>query len=153
MYHGILIDQEFIDPKFPEKFKVFANKQDGNWKIYGVEIEDKDIKEAITNIQENLKNNSPWYAHFYNDKELIVVFKNKIFKVISDPTSWKEIIKYGKSLNIPEAQLDFIPNRFQDEEQYFIYPDYRIEWSWVMRRSMMILEHKDNLKYYNNFTV
>ncbi|HKC04869.1 MAG TPA: hypothetical protein VKC54_03290 [Patescibacteria group bacterium] len=117
MYHGILIDQEFKNPLFPENFEVFSIKQDGDWKIYGVEIQE--IGGVIENIQKNMKSNAPWYAHLYNDKELIVIFKNKIFKVRPHKSTWTEVFNYGKSLNIPEKQLDFWPNRFQDEEHYF----------------------------------
>jgi len=119
MYHGILIDQEFTDKSFPTSFKVFAEKQDGSWRIYGVEIEDLELDKSINKIQEEMKSDEPWYAHFYNDRKLIVIFKTKVFKVEPRISSWKPIIEYGKKLNIPEAQLDFWPNRFQDEKHYF----------------------------------
>ena len=119
MYHGILIDQEFTDPKFPEKFKVFSVKQDGSWRIYGVEINESAFRNAIKEIQENMKGDLPWYAHLYNDEDLIVIFKTKIFNVKPHKSTWEQIIEYGKSLNIPEKQLDFWPNRFQDEGHYF----------------------------------
>lgn len=119
MYHGIIIDQEFADKVFPESFKVFAKKQDGSWGIYGVEIEDSDLPETIKRIQANMKSDTPWYAHLYNDKELVVIFKDKIFKVTPHADSWKPISDYGRDLNIPEEQLDFWPNRFQDERHYF----------------------------------
>ena len=77
MYHGILIDQEFTDPKFPEKFKIFSQKLDGSWKIYGIEIGESDLQNAINEIQENMKDTGPWYAHLYNDEDLIVIFKKK----------------------------------------------------------------------------
>lgn len=119
MYHGILVDQEFENPNFPERFKIFSTKQDGSWKIYGIEIDDADVQGAIKEIQKNMKSDQPWYAHLYNDEELIVIFKNKIFNVKPYKSTWKEIIEYGKAFNIPEKQLDFWPNRFQDEEHYF----------------------------------
>lgn len=66
-----------------------------------------------------MKGDEPWYAHLYNDKKLIVVFKNKVFSVKPHLSFWKPILEYGKKLNIPEEQLDFWPNRFQDEKHYF----------------------------------
>jgi len=125
MYHGILIDQEFVDSSFPETFKIFSQKQDGSWNIYGIEVEDSELKEVINKIQENMKIDSAWYAHLYNDKELIVIFKNKVFKVMSQADSWKPIVDYGRELNIPEEQLDFWPNRFQDERHYFAKKDFK----------------------------
>lgn len=125
MYHGILIDQEFIDKTFPKSFKVFAHKQDGSWGIYGVEVEDSKLDETIKRIQENLKKTEPWYAHFYNDKELVVIFSNMLFRVEPHSSSWHPIIKYGRGLNIPKEQLDFWPNRFQDEHHYFSKEDFK----------------------------
>lgn len=119
MYHGIIIDQEFKDKNYPEKFKIFAKKKDDDWRIYGIEIEESKVDEIIKNIQENIKETGNWYAHLYNDTELIVIFKNKVFIVTPNSWSWKPIIEYGRNLNIPEEQLDFWPNRFQDERHYF----------------------------------
>ncbi|KKQ24947.1 MAG: hypothetical protein US62_C0047G0010 [Candidatus Woesebacteria bacterium GW2011_GWA1_37_8] len=119
MYHGILIDQEFTDKSFPKSFKVFNKKQDGSWGVFGIEIEDSQLEDSIKKIQVNMRADKPWYAHLYNDNQLIVIFKNKVFRVESYISSWKPIIDYGKELKIPEEQLDFWPNRFQDERHYF----------------------------------
>lgn len=119
VYHGIIIDQEFTDPSFPENFKIFAKKQSGGWGIYGIEIEESQLQETVNKVQENMKSDEAWYAHLYNDKELVVVFKDKVFSVKPHFSTWKPIIDYGKKLNIPEGQLDFWPNRFQDEKHYF----------------------------------
>lgn len=120
MYHGIIIDQEFTSKSFPDRFKQFATKKDGSWKVFGIEIEDSELEETINKIQENIKENEPWYVHLYNDKQLIVIFKNKVFRVEPNISSWKPIIEYGKKLKIPIEQLDFWPNRFQDEQHYFV---------------------------------
>jgi len=119
MYHGILVDQEFTNPSFPETFKVFAKKQDVSWKIYGVEIEDSKLGKAINDVKKAMKQGN-WYAHFYKDDALWVVFKDKTFRVKPDRSTWGLIIEYGRRLKIPEEQLDFWPNRFQDEQHYFV---------------------------------
>lgn len=126
MYHGIVIDQEFSDPAFIEKLKVFARKQDGNWGIYGIEVAEGDLEKTIKETQMIMKSDQNWYTHFYSDTEMLVVFKNKIFKVTPHASSWSEIITFGKELNIPEEQLDFWPNRFQDEIHYFAKVDFKI---------------------------
>lgn len=119
MYHGIIIDQSFTDLTFPETFKKFAKRQDGDWGIYGVEVDDSDIEVVMGKIQDKMKSDEPWYAHFYNDEKLIVVFKDKVFRVEPNQSSWLPIIEYGQNLQIPVEQLDFWPNRFQDETHYF----------------------------------
>lgn len=87
--------------------------------IFGIEIKKEQLEKAIQHIQMNLKIDAPYYVHFYNDEELIVVFKKKVFRVKPHISTWKPIIEYGKKLKIPEGQLDFWPNRFQDEIHYF----------------------------------
>jgi hypothetical protein len=118
MYHGILIDQEFMDIGFPNKFKVFSEKFDGSWRIYGIEVEDSEITDAIIKVQDAMKVGN-WYAHFYNEENLIVVFKDRKFMVKPDESTWQPVWEYGKQLGIPEEQLDFQPNNFQDESSYF----------------------------------
>ncbi len=124
MYHGILIDQEFANPSFPETFEVFAKKKDDSWKIYGVEVENSKISKAINETKKAMKKGK-WYCHFYNKDVLWVVFKDKTFRVKSDKSTWKPIIKYGRQLNISQEQLDFWPNRFQDEIHYFAKEEFR----------------------------
>jgi hypothetical protein len=119
MYHGIIVDQEFSDSSFCESFKVFDKKKSGSWTLYGIEIENPQLENTILEIQKNMKTNEPWYAHLYNDNKLIVIFKDKIFDVKPHASTWQLIIEYGKKLNIPVEQLDFWPNRFQDEKHYF----------------------------------
>lgn len=121
VYHGIILDAEFIDSSYPEKFKIFAKRKssDEDWTLYGIEVEEKDLKKTIVAIQKCMKLDQPYYAHFYNDNKLIVIFKDKIFHVSPHISTWNKIIEYGKKLKIPTEQLDFWPNRFQDEAHYF----------------------------------
>jgi len=125
MYHGIIIDQEFKDLSISKTFKVFAKKQSGSWGIYGIEVEDSQLEESIKRIQESMKEDESWYAHLYNDEKLVVIFKNKVFEAKPHANSWKPIVDYGRELNIPEEQLDFWPNRFQDERHYFSKEDFK----------------------------
>lgn len=71
-----------------------------------------------------MKSDEPYYAHLYNDNELIVVFKEKVFHVTPHRSTWTPIIEYGRMLHIPESQLTFWPNRFQDETNYFKQNDF-----------------------------
>ena len=118
-YHGILLDLAFLNPKYPENYKIFNCIQSGNWNLIGIEIDYDKIDNVISEIQLNMNEDQPFYVHFYNDEDLIVVFKEKRFNVSNHESSWKEIIEYGKTKGIPEKQLDFWPNRYQDEIHYF----------------------------------
>ena len=125
MYHGIILDLEFKDSTYPQKFKLFAKRKSSTsgWLLYGVEVGDQEIDKVILEVQENMKDDKPYYAHFYNDNDMIVVFKKNVFRVKPHISTWA-VINYGKKLNIPQEQLDFWPNRFQDEIHYFDKADF-----------------------------
>jgi len=118
-FHGILVDAAFIDRKFPESFRLFAHRQSGGWTLFGVEISRQDLDQAIHAIQAAMRTDEPFYSHLYDDETVIVIFQNQVFRVTSHSSSWLEIKTFGKTLNIPDEQLDFWPNRFQDEIHYF----------------------------------
>jgi hypothetical protein len=65
-----------------------------------------------------------FYNHLYDDEVLIVIFKTRVFRATAHCSSWAAIQQYGISLDIPVAQLDFWPNRFQDEIHYFGRKDF-----------------------------
>ena len=121
MYHGIILDKEFKDSQFVNTFRIFNKRKstDSNWILFGIEVEDQKLSETINTIQENLKEDQPFYAHLYNNKKLTVIFKKKIFYITTDVSTWNEFVDYGKSLGIPEEQLKVFPIRFEDEENYF----------------------------------
>ncbi len=122
VYHGIILDAEFKNPDFVNKFKIFAKRRDrkNGWICFGIEIPAVKLKKAIANIQENLLADSPFYAHLYNNKKLIVIFKNQIFKVSLDKSTWGPLKEYGSNiLKIPLEQLDFWPTSFEEEARYF----------------------------------
>ncbi len=126
MYHGIVFDSEFSDPLYPEQLEIFARRKSSTtgWTLYGIVVSDEKIEELISEVQANMKSDKPYYAHFYNDNKLLVVFKEKVFEATPHISTWKPINEYGKQLNIPEEQLDFWPNRFQDEIHYFKKEDF-----------------------------
>jgi hypothetical protein len=121
VYHGILVNKSFRDPLFPEQFELFAKNKSNNsdWVLYGVIVQQSEVAVKIKAIQKNMRDTEPWYAHLYNDEDLIVIFKNKVFYTKPEPSVWKEAVTYGRSLGIPAEQLDFHPNHFQDEAKYF----------------------------------
>lgn len=126
MYHGIVIPEGFNDPSLVDSFKLFAKKRSNNngWALCGISVHESEVNEVIHSIQNQLRADEPWYAHLYNDEELIVIFKQKIFRVTPHQSSWKPVIEYGRTIGIPDEQLDFWPNRFQDEIHYFSREDF-----------------------------
>ncbi len=49
-----------------------------------------------------------WYAHFFVQDKLIVVYNDKQFELVkNDRKTWKDAIEHGKAQGIPENELDF----------------------------------------------
>jgi hypothetical protein len=116
VWKGIVISESLKEPSFINEFKVYKveiSKEEENiinenrkarWHLYWVKAKSKQIKQLA---QEQLKQG--WYTHFWNNKrEILVIFSGKKFKINFDnKETWKEAVEYGKSLGIPEHQLDF----------------------------------------------
>jgi hypothetical protein len=114
MWHGILVDVAFIDEEIVDYIKVIGYKKGGHWTLMKVEIEDDDLEEFIAVVQRCMKKN--FYTHVYNRPgHMIVIYKDKIFKMSTDKSTWDPAIKHGLKLGIPEEQFDFYPHCFEDE--------------------------------------
>jgi hypothetical protein len=123
-FHGIFLDLSFTDRGFPKSFPLFARKIAGDWVFYGFKVPLDEIEQTVVDIQFHMQANEPFDNHLYNDEELIVIFKERVFYATAHASSWKEIEQYGMALGIPKQQLDFWPNRFQDEIHYFEKDDF-----------------------------
>jgi hypothetical protein len=119
VFHGILVDAAFTDPPFPEKFPVFARQKTNGWIPYGIEVPREQVEKAVSLIQENMRSDEEFYSHLYDDETVIAIFKKRILRMTPHSSTWDEVREYGFTLKIPPAQLDFWPNRFQDEIHYF----------------------------------
>ena len=47
--------------------KVFDEKIDGDWEIFGVEVKDSELEKFVIEVQNEIHPNETWYAHIYND--------------------------------------------------------------------------------------
>ena len=114
-YHGIIVDESQKDITILNKLKILGKKtsSNGKWVLYKIGIAPEKLEKSIKQLQENM--NGGFYFHFYRENELIVVFKKKIFRITTEKSGWSDVIAYGKSLGIPEKQLDFFPCRIEDE--------------------------------------
>lgn len=78
------------------------------WHLCYVEAEKENIEKLSSYIKEG-----PWYAHFWNGTEMVVVFRNKVFTFSrEDKDAIIPVKEYGQSLGIKEEQLDFIIKDF-----------------------------------------
>jgi len=121
-YHGIVINLSLKNPSIINDLDVIGKRSVilNLLVLYKLRVLPENIDVVIRRLQANMRDGLLWlipgfYFHFYRDNELIIVFKNKIFRATPDPTTWSEALTYGWSLGISGKQLDFFPCRFSDE--------------------------------------
>ena len=109
-FTGTIVEESLKDIRFLNQTKVIGMRispeenSENVWHLYKVSIEEA----AILELSRQLKSEQ-WYAHFWDGDTIVAVFPGKTFQFkYSDRSTWSDAIKYGKSLNIPEVQLDFI---------------------------------------------
>lgn len=120
MYHAIVLQSSLSDHStLEDQYLPFAyvKSENGSPNILALEVKPSEKDQFISKLQKEIKA-GPYYAHLYNDSELIVVFKEKSF-VVANPDEIIPVWEYARSLNIPEEQLDFQPASFAEEEDYF----------------------------------
>jgi hypothetical protein len=80
------------------------------WTLHTVEIPDDKADDIATQISKSLESEHPWYADFKNKDYHYIIFRGKSFKVDrSKNEQYKNVVKFGLLLGIPEYQLDFSP--------------------------------------------
>ena len=116
IYHGIIIDKSLGNTELIKKLNVIGSRRSSTGLAFlKISFPAEELENMIKLIQENLVVKENFYAHFYRDDELIVIFKDRIFRITPEKSSWKPVIDYGLSLKIPTKQLDMKPCRFEDE--------------------------------------
>jgi hypothetical protein len=83
---------------------VLKTWQESNWTLHDVEVREDQLASLQHSIAEG-----PWYMHFWRGNEMKILFKDQAFDAkVSDKNTWVNAIDYGKSIGIPEEQLDFV---------------------------------------------
>ncbi|MEI6296864.1 MAG: hypothetical protein WCO84_04440 [bacterium] len=109
-YRGTIIEESLSDNRVLNNVEITSlkiseeeNPQD-RWHLYTVSVSREDIEKLSCFIKAG-----KWYMHFWKDREIIAVFKDKVFDFNYDnKDSWKNAVDHGLSLGIPREQLDFI---------------------------------------------
>ena len=122
-YHGIILNISQRDRSIFDDLKIIGKRNvlPGIIVLFKVEVASSVLELLIQKLQANMAKRflyliHEFYCHFYCGNELIIVFRNKVFHVTTDRSSWIDAIEYGKSLGIPIKQLDFIPYKVEDEK-------------------------------------
>lgn len=106
MLQGTIVENSLSDPSVLKDLTVLKSWPDGDWKLHQVRLN----REQAIKLADHLCD-GPWYMHFWEPgkDEVLVVFKSKTFDIKhSDKSTWSEAMAYGKSIGIPEEQLDFV---------------------------------------------
>lgn len=109
-YKGTIVQESLIDDRQLNDFEIISfkiTKEDNpleRWHLFSVVSSEKYIKQLASNLKPE-----KWYAHFWSNDDVIAVYPGVTFNFKhSDKKTWAPAISHGKSLGIPEEQLDFI---------------------------------------------
>jgi len=75
---------------------------DKRWHVYKIAADTAEIEKLWVHLKDR------WYMHFWKGENITVYFKGKKFDIFGKyKSTWATVIEYGKSIGIPEEQLDF----------------------------------------------
>lgn len=113
-WKGSIIAEGLSDPTVMNNLSVYRavitedNKETdyegtvGRWHCYNVRCSGEQIDALQPYILRG------WYAHFWKDDKITVVYNDKQFELEkNDKSTWKEAIEHGKAQGIPENELGF----------------------------------------------
>ncbi len=104
-YTGTVVVESLIDKSALNNLEVIKSEVSPNlgWHLFTVKVSEEQINGLSKNIQSD-----KWYMHFWKERDVIAVFKDKLFKFsYNDKESWEPVVEYGLSIGIPLEQLDF----------------------------------------------
>ena len=105
MYKGTIIENSLVDKGILDKVQIQKTRQAGDWVLHDVLVEESQISELSKALA-----SGPWYIHLWQSgqDDVKVIFKGKVFDIkFSDKSTWAGAVAYGKSIGIPDEQLDF----------------------------------------------
>lgn len=117
-YLGIMVEQSFTDPDLMNRFQVLASRKVQSWTMHLVSVPEDQLGEQIRAVQAGMAEGR-WYMHFFRGDVLVVVYKDAVFRVGTDPETWAPAAKHGLNGGIPREQLDFAPRMAEDAFAYF----------------------------------
>ena len=106
MYKGTIVENSLADKSILDKVQITKTWHDEDWILHDVLVEKDQLEELGKALTDG-----PWYMNFWipDGDEMKVVYKNKIFDLkISDKSTWTPALDYGRSIGVPEEQLDFV---------------------------------------------
>lgn len=85
-----------------------AAGQPGEWTLLEFEAPDEDAGPLAAALADCLADKGGWYVDFHTATEAFVVFAGRVFRhARGDAKGRAEAAEYGRSVGVPEAQLDW----------------------------------------------
>lgn len=118
MFNAVIDTESLKDPRLINNFQISKVKVEYEpnsevnkyHHVFFVKINPELLNQKIKALAQEIKNG--WYAFFWNDQELLIVFNKKSFKVLLDNPDYSEAQSYGRSVGIQEEFLD-LKNYFE----------------------------------------
>lgn len=85
-----------------------TSQQPDEWSIIDFRGPDETADRFAKQLSAALEPTHHWYADFRTGEDHVVVFPGRIFRYrTGDPDGHEEVVAYGRTLGIPDAQLDW----------------------------------------------
>lgn len=105
-WRGLVVEESLEDAAALAGADVLSTRttQDGDWRIHTVSASPDTF--SFEALARSVKQG--WYAHFWKDGEVLAVFRDALFRFDHDRReTWEPALEHGRSLGIPDAELDF----------------------------------------------
>lgn len=118
-YTGIIIAESLQDTAVLDKMMIVNTQIEPvtvkhqtpwlkQWTLHTVEISEAQADDIAQKLTHSLDKNN-WYVDYKNDRFHYIIYSSKIFKVDRNSKEmYEEAKNYGRSIGIPEHQLDFV---------------------------------------------
>ncbi len=118
-FKGVVIEESLENKEILNSLKIISTKVEKvteahktpwlkQWTLHTVEIPSGSMDRISDELKNSLEKEHNWFMHFWKEYLLIVIFKDKIFKLPKDDKkTWQPAIAHGISLGIPKYQLNF----------------------------------------------
>lgn len=85
--------------------------------MYKIRVAPGDLDRTIRMIQDNMAKKyyfrfHDFYAHIVRGDELIIVWKERVFRVSADPATWAEAVAYGSHWVLIKGSLTSNPSEY-----------------------------------------
>lgn len=118
-----MVEESLRDPRVLQDLHVLASRRGRPWTFHLVSVPEHDFDRQVGMLQEHMVTDECWYAHFFRDRELVVVYRDAVFRLTTDRATWAPAVEHGLRNGIPREQLDFEPRTWEEVREFFRLAD------------------------------